>query len=83
MNEFVVLLFGPEARLVGADQVRVQADAPRLTCGALREHLQTQAPQLGSVLASCRFAVNHNFATDATQVGVADEVALIGAVSGG
>jgi molybdopterin synthase catalytic subunit len=76
-----VKLFGAEARAAGAREIKVTMDAK--TCGALRAVLEQSAPALRPFLSKCRFAVNHEFASDDQTVSEGDEIALIGMVSGG
>lgn len=77
-----VRLFGPEATVAGTDRAVVELDLPA-TCGALRRAMRAQTPALASSLDWARFAVNGRFATDETTFDAADELALIGMVSGG
>lgn len=77
-----VKLFGAEARLLGADTLAVDLDAPA-TCGELRDAMRAVAPALASSLGWARFAVNGRYADDATTIDAGDELALIGLVSGG
>ncbi len=78
-----VLLFGPAARAAQADRLPVPIDGPQITCGDLRARLAKQAPDLARLLPASRFAVNHAFVEDSCIISPADEVALIGLVSGG
>lgn len=77
-----VKLFGPQAQLAQARQVRLDlAEVP--TVGALRAALAEAKPALAPSLAASRVAVNHAFAADSDMISADDEVALIGMVSGG
>ena len=78
-----ILLFGPEARDAGHRSVTVETAGSEPSCEQLRMALASEVPVLAERLPSCRFAVNQEFATDALVVKSGDEVALIGAVSGG
>lgn len=80
---FVVKLFGPQARLVGRREIRVEATGPVVTCAAIRQVLAVVEPRLADSLAVSRLAVNQQFADDATRVQPQDELALIGMISGG
>ena len=78
-----ILLFGPQAALAGKRQVDVDLPGPTATCGQVRQSLAQVEPRLGDSLAASRFAVNGSYAADDAVVSCADEVALIGLVSGG
>ena len=77
-----VLLFGPQAEIVGADVVSVELTAPA-TAAAVKQAVREAEPMLGPSLASSRLAVNHAYAVDGDEIFAEDEVALIGMVSGG
>ncbi|HVH99719.1 MAG TPA: molybdenum cofactor biosynthesis protein MoaE [Enhygromyxa sp.] len=81
MRLTVLLFAGIRARL-GVDQLEVEVDEP-LTVAQLRERLASAHPQIGPSLASCRIAVDHEFASDGDLVREGMEVALIPPVSGG
>lgn len=77
-----VKLFGPQAQLAGARELRLElADAP--TVAQVRAALASVCPVLAPSLAASRIAVNHAFVSDSDTVNATDEVALIGMVSGG
>lgn len=76
-----VLVFGPLARAMGQSRIDVSPDAK--TCGDIRSALQRDHPAAAELIRSGRFAVNHQFVSDAHAIGAGDEVALIVAVSGG
>jgi molybdopterin converting factor small subunit len=78
-----VLLFGPEARLIDRRELYVSIERQPVTCADLRASLVAIEPRLIPALRSARFAVNCEFADDRRQLRATDEVALIGAVSGG
>jgi molybdopterin converting factor small subunit len=78
-----VRLFGPGARLIGRHEVCIALDHQPATCARLRASLGAAEPRLSPLLPSARFAVNCEFADDSREIGQHDEVALIGAVSGG
>ena len=78
-----ILLFGAEARDAGQRSVTVNTAGTESTCEQLRMALASEVPVLAERLPSCRFAVNQEFATDDLVLKSGDEVALIGAVSGG
>lgn len=78
-----ILLFGPMAKEAEAGTVRIDIDGDRVTCAALRGLLATAYPRLAKLLPACRFAVNSRFAGEEQVITPADEVALIGMVSGG
>lgn len=76
-----VLLFGPERDAAGCD--RAVVEVLRATCGEVRAALGSQYPVLAKFLGAARLAVNGEFAGAEQAIGAADEVALIGLVSGG
>jgi molybdopterin converting factor small subunit len=78
-----VLLFGPLAQAVGCDRVRLGVPRTAVDVAEVRRRLAEEAPTLAPWLASCRLAVNHDFADEDQTVSPEDEVALIGMVSGG
>ena len=78
-----VLLFGAEREAVGSDRLTVDLPGAQATCLQLRSRLLEGFPQLKAHLAASRFAVNGEFAAPDRPIGEADEVALIGLVSGG
>lgn len=75
-----VRLFAAARDLAAADAVTVPLPA---TVADLRAALSTAYPPLAALLARSAIAVNHDFATDATPLTAADEVAVIPPVSGG
>ncbi len=75
-----VLLFARARDLLGADRIEC-ADLP--TVGDLRRHLIQVYPNLAGLLAKSAFAVNDEFANDATEILASAEVALLPPVSGG
>jgi len=78
-----VLLFGAEAEAAGRRHVTLDTDVTQLNCAALRSELAEAEPSLRPHLASCRIAINHDFADEDAVIHDGDEVALIGMVSGG
>ena len=78
-----VLLFGPMAQAAGANQIAVPIDTNAISCADLRQRILQTTPALDRLLPACRFAVNQQFVDDAHLATPADEVALIGMVSGG
>ena len=80
--DVTVMLFGPQADLVGCREVRVTVDQAA-TCAVLRAALAVECPALASSLGESRFAVNQRVVADDHAVRAGDEVALIGLVSGG
>jgi molybdopterin converting factor subunit 1 len=57
--------------------------SPPATIGQLRTALAQQYPRLADVLASVRFALNEEYATDAAPIDPHAEIAIIPPVSGG
>lgn len=75
-----LLLFARIRDLVGADRMNVP-DVQ--TVGELRRHLTAQFPLFAGLIARSAFAVNDEFADDATLIPAGAEVALLPPVSGG
>jgi molybdopterin converting factor small subunit len=80
--EVRVALFGAERAAYGASTITVTVP-DGASCAELRAAMARAAPTLEPLLPAARFAVNHCFSTAATRLAAGDEVALIGAVSGG
>lgn len=78
-----VLLFGPQAALVGADSLAVNVDTVSANVRSVMAALGDAAPELLPSLATSRLAINHAYASPEDHVSESDEVALIGMVSGG
>lgn len=78
-----VLVFGAEAALLGKSEVRVPSEVNVRTVADLKTWLAREFPQLASAIPGIRVAINHRFASDAMSIHPADEIALIGRVSGG
>lgn len=78
-----VKVFGPEATAAGRREVPVEVEAERPCCADVRRALAEAEPDLAPRLEHCRFAVNNAYAAEDQPIGAADEVALIGPVSGG
>lgn len=76
-----VLLFGAEREAAGSDRAVVEVS--HATCAGVREGLVRQHPVLVRFLGAARLAVNGEFAGEGQAIEAADEVALIGMVSGG
>lgn len=75
-----VLLFARAKELVGRDRIEIEGPA---TVGELRERLLEEFPMLAGLLATSAFAVNSEYALDATPIPANAEVALLPPVSGG
>ena len=75
-----VLLFARARDLIGADRVDVPA-SPNV--GALRQQLMRAYPNVAGLLERSAFAINDEFADDATPIPADAEVALLPPVSGG
>lgn len=77
-----VKLFGAEAAAAG--RAFVDADAPPgATAGEIKAAAARQCPPLAPLVGPARLAVNCEFVPDSRVVSPADEIALIGLVSGG
>lgn len=77
-----VELFGQLAEAAKARAVEVTVPQGA-TSKTVREQLASSVPALASYLHLCVLAVNHEYATEEQPIHTADEVALIGLVSGG
>ncbi|MDX1944201.1 MAG: molybdopterin converting factor subunit 1 [Pirellulaceae bacterium] len=77
-----ILLFAVAKQRAGRDWIEVELPAGG-TVRDLREALARQVPPLAELLPHVRIAVNSEYATDATPLGPASEIALIPPVSGG
>ncbi|MCB9846533.1 MAG: MoaD/ThiS family protein [Phycisphaeraceae bacterium] len=77
-----VRLFGAEARVAGADEMRVDVPDDPTAAGVLAA-IGVACPALRDSLSHSRLAVNHEFAPSHASVQPGDEIALIGLVSGG
>lgn len=77
-----VLLFARARDLVGTPSLAVPPPCPA-TVGELRQHLVARFPHLAGLLERSAFAVNDEFAGDATPLAADAEVALLPPVSGG
>ena len=67
-------------------QIEIEMPSDSCTCTILREAIAKQfhaQPMILDHLNSARFAVNHEFVSDDHSILSTDEIALIGAVSGG
>lgn len=76
MTRLTVRLFGPLAQRAGAEAVLVEVPSEAPTCAQVLAALPAE-------LAGHRLAVNHEYASADTKISEADELALIGMVSGG
>lgn len=79
----VVRVFGPQAALAGSRQLTVQLPGETASAGAVRQQIALGFPKLAGSVHQSRMAVNQAFVADDAPIGPADEVALIGSVSGG
>lgn len=77
-----ILLFGPLSQAASSDAVSLDIQGETTTAGDVLQALRA-ASWFPRGLGTCRLAVNHAFADDATPIRASDEVALIGMVSGG
>lgn len=77
-----VRVFALARQLVGQDSVAVDLP-PAATVAALRKVLADQYPALAGLVPHALFAVNAQYAPDASAIPAGAEVALIPPVSGG
>lgn len=81
VSQVTLLNFGIAADIIGERQVQVELP-DSWTVGDLRMYLAGRYPKLAD-LASLRFAINDEYATEETPIKGGDEVVLIPPVSGG
>ena len=77
-----IKLFAVARELAGRSELEVEV-ADSATIADLRRALSAQEPRLSAVLAHAHFAVDSQYATDATPITGTSELALIPPVSGG
>jgi len=77
-----IKLFAVARELAGRGELEVEL-ADGATIADLRRALATSEPRFSAVLAHAHFAVDSQYATDATPITAASELALIPPVSGG
>jgi molybdopterin converting factor small subunit len=80
---FRVKLFGPLAKLAQTSEAEVAVTSEAPTVDTLRSALSVKYPSVADALMSCRFALNHAFVEEKQSIKPADELAVIGMVSGG
>ena len=80
--EISVLLFAGMRQTVGAPSLTIELTMPA-TVGDIRKGMLERYPEMESVLQSCAFAVDEQYATDGTPVDQQSVVACIPPVSGG
>ena len=76
-----IKLFASARERLGMEVVRVNLDGN--TVGDLRNAMTAAYPELGPILQQSLFAINADYASDATVIQVRDEIACIPPVSGG
>lgn len=77
-----VMLFAGARELAGRSEIEVDLEAAA-TIGMLRSALMEDYPALKPLLPHALFAVDRNYATDATVLPSGAEIAFIPPVSGG
>lgn len=77
-----VKLFAVARQRIGRDTLEIELP-DQSTIRHLRQALLDQFPPLASVVPHARFAINSEYASDATAVPAVAEVAIIPPVSGG
>ena len=77
-----VKLFAVARQRIGRDEIEVELPGDT-TVGRLRRALAERFPPLADILRHARIAVDSDYATDATVLHGASEIALIPPVSGG
>ncbi len=83
MPQFTIKLFGPEAATANSRQISISLSSPNPTVTDLLLAIQSEHANLKIDPTHHRIAVNHEFADPNQPVRPTDEIALIGAVSGG
>ncbi len=83
MMRVKVLLFGPQAAMAKASSIDVMVADRAATCDTVKAALAEASPLLRESIDASRLAVNHAFVSGDHKITEADEVALIGLVSGG
>ncbi len=78
-----VLLFGPQAQIAGQSSIEIEVVGEAPTVADVLVALSEGEPALAPSLSVSRLAINQQFAAPGDAVRAADEVALIGMVSGG
>ena len=81
-REIKVRLFGPQARLAGAEEATVSLP-PSATVNDLLAELGERFAPLRPSLSASRIAIDHAYAAGGDPIPAGAEVALIGLVSGG
>jgi len=79
-----VLYFARSREVAGASEESLDLP-PGATTLQLLDHLRSRHPDLGGVLRSCVFAVNHDYVQlgESVELKEGDEVAIIPPLSGG
>ncbi len=77
-----VKLFALAQDLAGTDEVSLELTPP-VSIAAIRAALAEAIPALAPILASCAFAVDNEYATNATEINAPVEIACLPPVSGG
>jgi molybdopterin converting factor subunit 1 len=77
-----VKLFAVARQRVGRESIEVEMPASA-TVAHLRAALSEQFPALADLLRHSRFAVNSEYAAEASTLGLTSDIALIPPVSGG
>jgi molybdopterin converting factor subunit 1 len=77
-----VLLFARAREVIGKDRVEIAPPEPA-SVGELKRRLMQTYPAIAGLLEKSVFAVNDEFAEDATAIPPGAEVALLPPVSGG
>jgi molybdopterin converting factor subunit 1 len=77
-----IKLFAIARERAGCDRLQVELGEPA-TVQHLRGAISEQCPALADVIPHVRFAVNNEYANDASLIGTNAEIALIPPVSGG
>ena len=82
-TELQVLVFGPQARMVGTDRLTLKELRLPTAANELLSRIGNRYPELAASLSVSRLAVNQEFVDTTALINTGDEVALIGLISGG
>ncbi|WP_027085450.1 molybdenum cofactor biosynthesis protein [Cohnella panacarvi] len=82
-HAWTIALFAGIADRIGSRALELSWEEATLTVAQIKQRLQAQYPEHADLVALCFMARNRAFVSDETQVGAADELALLPPVSGG
>ncbi len=80
MASYRILLFGPQATLADAREIKINIEADSITAADLMSKIGEQIPAIKPSLATTRLAINHEFVSADDTVDTSSEIALIGMI---